>query len=425
MSSLPILIWVTGFALLVAATGRVGAAIAQPAVPLPTPLGIADVPRLARERRAEVVAAKERSFAAEQRPSIVSALEDPMVSPSIDHWPFGMGTADVSVAIEQRFPLSGVRGYRRRAAQADAQRLRSDQDRTILDVELDAVSAFLMLYERRGMIRILEEQRGLAKQLVAATNARYRSGGGPQADVLRAEMELARVEAGFKSVEAETRAAESMLNASLGRPTSLSIPELAYAPPSTEPPALSTVVQAAFEGRPELRAGAAEIGRAEAEIDVMRSMYAPMAMVRVGTAYTMAEGTGAMLMVGISVPLWRSSLRAGVSEAEAMARMARADLEAMRRMTEGQAAVAREELAAARAQLLSLRDDVLPRAKQAVAPSLSGYASGQLPLVAVVEAIRMLWSTQAELLAAETSLGAAWARLGRATGNLEGMLHGR
>ncbi len=401
-----------------------GTAIAQAANDLPTPLRVADIPKLARERRAEVTAARQRALAAEQRPSIVSALEDPMVSPSVDHWPFGMPAADVSLAIEQRFPLSGVRGHRRRAAEAEAQRLRSDEDRTALDVELDAVSAFLMLYERRGMLRILEEQRGLAKQLVAATSARYRSGSGPQADVIRAEIEVARVEASLKSALAETRAAESMLNASLGRPSNLPVPELAHAAISKEPPEGSIVVKAAIDQRPELRAGKAEVGRAEAEIDVMRSMYAPMAMVRAGPAYTMTDGPGAMVMVGISIPLWRDKLRAGVSEAEAMARMARADLEAMQRMTEGQAAAARDEVAAARARFLSLRDDVLPRTRQAIEPSLSGYASGQLPLVSVVEAVRMLWSTQAELLAAEVSLGAAWARLGRATGNLEGMLDG-
>ena len=401
-----------------------GLASAQASVELPSPLRFEDVPALARDRRAEVIAARERAFAAEQRPAIVSALDDPMISPSVDHWPFGMAAADVSLTIEQRFPLSGVRGDRRRVAEAEAKRLRSDEQRTKLDVQLDAVSAFLMLYERRGMLRILEEQRALARQFVSATNARYSSATGAQADVIRAEIEVARIEAGLKTMAAQIKASEAMLNASLGRETGLPIPELTFSSAGSGPPERAVAVNAALAGRPELSAGRSEIARAEAEIDVMKSMYFPMAMVRTGPAYTMNDGFGAMLMVGVSIPLWRDKLSAGVSEAEAMARMARADLAAMQRMTEGQAASAREEVIAARVQFMSLRDDVLPRARQAIAPSLSGYASGQLPLVSVLEASRTLWATQAELLGAEVSLGAAWARLGRATGDLEGMFDG-
>ncbi|MEY4581369.1 MAG: hypothetical protein RL701_6072, partial [Pseudomonadota bacterium] len=37
---------------------------------------------------------------------MVSALEDPMVSPSLDHLPFRLDGASVSLSVEQRFPLS-------------------------------------------------------------------------------------------------------------------------------------------------------------------------------------------------------------------------------------------------------------------------------------------------------------------------------
>ena len=76
-------------------------------------------------------------------------------------------------------------------------------------------------------------------------------------------------------------------------------------------------------------------------------MYAPMAMVRTGPSYTMADGTGWMVMVGVSIPLWRDKLRAGVNEARAMVDMASADLEAMQRMIRGEATLARERVMAA------------------------------------------------------------------------------
>jgi outer membrane protein TolC len=168
---------------------------ARDAEPLPSPLGLEHVLATARARRTEVVAARARARAFAQRPAIVSALEDPMITPSADHLPFRLHGADASLSVEQRFPLSRALGNRRRAAEADAQRASAEADTVALDVELEAASAFLMLDERRGMARILEDQRALAHQLVRAATARYASGAGAQADALRAEIEVARLDA--------------------------------------------------------------------------------------------------------------------------------------------------------------------------------------------------------------------------------------
>jgi outer membrane protein TolC len=130
----------------------------------------------------------------------------------------------------------------------------------------------------------------------------------------------------------------------------------------------------------------------------------------------MADGAGWMVMIGISVPLWRDKRRASVNEASAMADMASADLDAMQRMIRGEAAAARERVAAARERYLALRDGVVPRARQAIAPMLAAYAANQAPLVSIVEATRTLWDAQRDLAMARAELGLAWARLHRATG---------
>jgi hypothetical protein len=108
------------------------AAAAQEQV-LPSPLGLGDVIRLAGERRDEIEAARARTRAGEARPVIVSALADPMMSSSLDHLPFMMGGADVSVTFEQQIPFSGIRRSRRTAALADVDRHRAEAGRTTLD----------------------------------------------------------------------------------------------------------------------------------------------------------------------------------------------------------------------------------------------------------------------------------------------------
>ncbi len=125
------------------------AAWSQANVPLPSPLALGDAIQIAGDRRDEIQAARARTRAGEARPAIVSALADPMISPSLDHLPFMLGGADVSVTVEQQIPLSGLRGHRRASALADVDRLRAETHRTTLDVGVEAASAFLMLQERR------------------------------------------------------------------------------------------------------------------------------------------------------------------------------------------------------------------------------------------------------------------------------------
>ena len=406
--------------LMVTAGMSPGTAAAQDA-PLPSPLNLPEVVRIAGERRDEIQAARARTAASEARPTIVSALPDPMISPSLDHLPFMLNGADVSVTIEQQIPLSGIRRHRRVSALADVDRLRAETRRTTLDVGVEAVNAYLMLQERRRTAALVTEQIAFARDVVGAANARYASGTAPQSDVLRAEVEVARLEATARALVGEVRGAEAMLNTTLAIDADAAVPPLTVLTfPQAVPP--WTTIKSALTSRPELAAGRAEVARADADVLVMRDMFRPMATIRTGPSYTMTDGRGWMAMVGLSLPIWRGKLRAGVAEAQAMRSMAEADLRAMTRMIEGEAAAATGQLQAARDRHAALTTNVLPRARIAIEPAVASYAAGQLPLVSVIETIQALWLVQSDLIAADTQLGLAWARLGRALGSYEAIV---
>lgn len=397
------------------------AATAQSPVALPSPLSLGDVIRLAGERRDEIAAARARVRAGEARPAIVSALADPMVSPSLDHLPLMGGGADVSVTVEQQIPLSRIRQHRRATAVADLERLRAEADRTGLDVGLQAATAFLMVQERRRTQALVVEQRAFAHDVVTAASARYAAGTAPQSDVLRAEVEVARLEAQAVALDGDVRGAEVMLATSLALDADTPVPPLAALTLDRPLPAWPSV-RTALTTRPELLAGRAEVARAVAEVAVMRDMFRPMATIRSGPSYTMADGKGWMAMVGLSLPIWRDKLRAGVAEAQAMRVMTEADVRAMARMIEGEAAVAVAQVQAAGNRQRALTGNVLPRARMAIDPAVAGYTAGQLPLVSVLEAIQALWLVQGDVIAADVELGLAWVRLGRALGSYEGVL---
>jgi cobalt-zinc-cadmium efflux system outer membrane protein len=398
---------------------RAQSSVTEAASPLPSPLRIEQLVELATLKRAELQAARSRKSAAEQRTIVVAALDDPMVMPSLDHLPFMLHGADASFVVEQRFPLSRLLRNRERSAQADARGLGADVKRVGLDVVLEAVSAYWMLYEQRAMLQVIREQLGLARILVSAAASRYGAGTAIQPDVLRAEIEVARLQGAERAVAALVRSAEAMLNMSFARAADAPVPELAQEPLAAEPPPFPWLLEHALARRPELVAGQEEIRHAEAEVEVMRSMIRPMAFARAGPAYTMANGWGFMAMVGMSVPIFRHKNRAIVAEARNMTDMARADLNAMRNMLQGTVAKTRQDVLAARARALALRDDVLPRSRVAADAVLAAYSAGTVPMVSTLDAARALWNAQQEQVMAEVELGVAWARLARAIGGFE------
>lgn len=383
---------------------------------LPSPLKPDDVLSYARGHRAEITAAKARAAAALQVAKIVTALPDPMVMVSVDHLPFKLDGINASFMVQQEFPLSGILGARGRAAEADGRAFAADAKTVSLDVEYQALGTYLMLVELQRMAAIVDEQITIARQIVAVTRARLAGAEGGAADVLRAELDVSRLDGERKTLAADTNGAAGMLDAALGRAITGTVPTCALVAPAADPPALTTLVTRAMDKRPEVTAMKERIARASSQVDVMNAMYTPMAFVRVGTAYTMSDGPGVMLLVGVTVPLWREKLGAGVSEAKSMAAMAGAELAAMKTMIEGDLAGAREAVVAARIRLETARDKLVPLAKRTVELMIVNYGTGQTPLVSVLDAVRVFREVRMEEAVADVRLSAAWARLGRAAG---------
>jgi len=386
---------------------------------LPSPLHADDVLTYARTHRAEIVVAKAKVAAAVEKPKVVSALPDPMVMASIDHLPFKLMGVDYSVMVQQDFPLSGILGKKKEGALAEVNVANADAKRVSLDVEYEALRVYLMLIELERMVVVIDEQIALSRQAMAAARARLEASVGNPADVVRAQVDVARLEGERKAIDSEIASAKAMLNAALGRPIDGAIPKCDLSLPDADPPLLANLVKVALEKRPELSTMKARVDVAQADVKVMQAMYTPMAFVRIGGAYKMEEGAGAMLMVGVSIPIFREKLNAGVAGAKAMVSMADADVAAMKKMIEGEVGSARELVIASRTRLSTAREKVTSLAKQALSLMLASYGGGQSPLVSVLDAQRTLFEVRLEEVAAEVKVALAWARLGRATGVLK------
>ncbi|MDQ1812353.1 TolC family protein [Massilia sp. CCM 9210] len=229
-----------------------------------------DALAVARASRAEMRVAAARVDAARQRPIIVSALDDPIIAPSIDHKPVDpMMKTDRSITFEQSFPLSRVRSHRRRAAEADVDRYQGEGGKTALKIDAEVAQAFFMLNERRKVVEILGRQTTLAQELVKLAAARHGVGAATQADVLRMEIEQARLKSRLALTGADLRAAEAMFNTALGQEPYRPVPSLqmqGVLDGIVAIPDLDASLEVALLRRPELRISQAEIRRARARL---------------------------------------------------------------------------------------------------------------------------------------------------------------
>jgi cobalt-zinc-cadmium efflux system outer membrane protein len=415
---------VYGVAFAVAWTAAAAAdpgSVASPAASSPAAptLRLETVVREARSRRREIAAAIARASAADAVPARAASLPDPMVIGSIDHLPAMLHGVDYSFMVEQAFPLSGVLGARARAARAEAAALRTDVGRSSLDVETDAALAFAMVAEAQGMRLVTRDQLGLSRTVVELTRARLAGADASAADVVRAEVDVQRLVADADALDAEAEGAGAMLQAAMGRAPRAEPPACDLSSPEGAPLPAARLVERALAGRPELGVMRARTVAARADVEVMESMYAPMAVARLGAAYTMTDGPGLMTAFGISVPLWRGSLAAGVTEAEQMVRMTDAEVAAMAQMIQGEVGATRARVLGLQGRRNALETRLLPLAKTSLDLSLTGYAGGQLPLVSVVDAARALREVRMQLVQVRAQLLVSWIRLGRAVGTLE------
>ena len=337
----------------------------------------------------------------------------------LEHLPLSLMGANYSVQLQQDFPLSAVRGRREEVALREAEASRAKTAVASLDVEAAAARSFLMLVEAQRMQVVVSGLKKVATQIHSAVQARVSTGQGSLGESVRAEVEVARLQGELEALEREVAGAWAMAEASMGHATAgATIPLAVLQTPTQNPQEVSALLSTAIELRPELAQMRAMREAARANIGVMGSMYFPMAFVRVGAAHTMSDGPGAMAMAGLTLPLWREKLGAGVAEARAMDAMAAAELDAMQTMIAGEVGAGRERVLGARARYLATRDRVAPLSRQAVELALNSYMAGQQPLVSVLDALRTQGDVQMSSVRAEVQLALAWVELSRATGKI-------
>ena len=319
------------------------------------------------------------------------------------------------VQVMQMVPLPGKLAAMTAAARGRATAAGARADEVRLEARAAAAMAFLERWGAERQAALAEETRRLLEDAAGVATAMYKVGDGRQADVLRAQVEVARMEEMAVRMRAMSATALARLAAVVDTPSVVvaAAPRVPLPPDSL--PAPEALAAQAVLARPMLRAGTAEVEAAEAQARLAdRERWPdPQVGVQYATRGTpMGVERMGSLMVGATIPLWaRARQHRMREEAGAMRTMAEADVAAMRAETRGRVAEAHTAIASSRRLVALYRSAVLPQAEAAAQSALAAYRAGAVDFMTVVENRMTVNTYRQQLVALEVTELAAWVEL--------------
>ena len=331
----------------------------------------------------------------------------------------GLGLDDVlgmnQIQLMQMIPIAGKLGLAAQVERARTAAAGARAEDTRWEERARSAMAFYELYQTDQSIAVARETQRLLRDLVSTTSTMYAVGEGRQPDVLRAQVELARMTEDVVRMEAMRAGAAAQLNAVLDRPAESAVPSPALPSLLAELPSRDSLERLALAHRPMLRAGGEDVHAAEAaERLAGREIWPDLTL---GVQYgwrPMEGGTDHMvsLMLGFRLPIWAGSRQLAMRrETRAMRDMAAADLAAMAATTRGRVAELDAEVHRDRTLLQLYRTTVLPQAGATVGSALTSYRVGGVDFMTLLDARMSENRYRQEIARLEADLGRAIAEL--------------
>lgn len=399
-------------------------------------LDLAQAIAIARAQNPRIAAASAGVRAAGARIGPAGALADPTVTLGAMNYmlpalsPRGDPMTMNQLTVMQMLPINGTLRLRRSAARSDSAGTALRRDALALDVEHEVRTRYWELYHTDRALETMGTTLGALRDLVGIATAMYAVGSTSQADVVRAQLAVTRMQQDIADMALQRFTAAAALNGLLGRDPEARIalrPGVAHEMHGGEVMALEmpplpptdSLVAWADTGNRELAALRTGVSAARANEEAARRMLIPD--LTVGLSYGQRTGSNDVVsaMFGISVPVFARSRQLRMrDESRAMREMAEDEVAAMRLSVRTELVTARAGAETARHQVAIYTGTLVPQAEAAYEASLAAYRVGRVDFMAVLDAQMALLMYEHDAHRFESMYGTAIADIDRLTGRL-------
>ena len=327
------------------------------------------------------------------------------------------GPQEMRFSAAQTFPWKGKLDLKGRIAQqeAEVESQRYEAARRSLIFEVKA--AYYDCYFLERAIAVTEGNLRLLAHLEEVGRTRYRGGTGEHAPVLKAQVELGRLEDQLRSLRQQRRPAAARLNAALGRAVTAPIAvsdSLPMAALDLDEEALKARLQAA---NPTLQMRHTQARAQSLGVELAGKQFYPDLTVSFDYIHIGDRGANPLMaMATLNLPLWRSSYEAGERAAKLSHQAALQGVadEKNRLAAELELALYKQRDAQSRSALY--RDSLLPKAEQALNVTQRAFAADRSDFLAVIDAQRTLLEFQLAYERARTDQALHWAEIEKLVG---------
>ena len=344
----------------------------------------------------EIQVAKRSYEAASARIWQAASLEDPMIELGYDKiYADRALTGDPmkTYTLSQDIPFPTKLYLRAKIASKVAKMAYENYKAKEREVIAKLKSAYSELYLVYKSIEIAEEQKGILQQFSGTATTRYSTGQGTQADALKAQLELAKIDNQLIMLEQKRLTAQARISVlinkdpkeELGRPT-------AENPVASLQP-LESYYMIARQNNPELKAYHYAIERGKAAYDLSINEMMPDFRVKfqqmvLRDRFDDKAWAG---MLGVTVPLWFFQKQAfGIKEMRSELEAVKAEYRTKENMVLFDLRDAYARADANRKVVELYETSFIPQADETLKATIKGYESGKADLLTVLDSQRML-----------------------------------
>ena len=293
------------------------------------------------------------------------------------------------IQLTQMIPVAGKLGLAGKVAAARAAAARDRADDVQWDVRSRVAMAFYDLYQADRSLAVGTNTRRLLQNIAQTAQTMYAVGEGRQPDVLRANVEVARMTEDIIRMQTMRASMVARLNATMARDAVAADTRPALPAFPSDIPPLDTLQRMAETHRPVLQAGEQDVlASLAAERLARREIWPDL---QVGVQYgrqslpTGIQNMGS-LMIGATLPIFARSRQLKMrDEAAAMREEAEADLTAMRAETRGRVGELYADFVRARKLSALYRNTILPQAGATVTASFAAYRVGEVNFMTLLD----------------------------------------
>jgi len=403
----------------VAAWGMVQAATAEPTAPGRTrAITLEEAVTRALDASATIKSRDELVGGAEAGVRQSGVLPNPEIEAELENFagsgPFNsLDEAELTLGVLQRIEPSGKRDGRVAVAKADRDIAAIERDKARLDIALEARRAYFEVCAAVALLDAAQARLTAATQVEAMAVRRVRAARDPITVKLRAEIQSAEARGARDRAVLSLDAAKRKLASLWGDPSEVFTADTSalFAVPAANVAALP-------DAPPDLKASEAAARRAASRVALENANAG--SDVSVGLGVRRFENGGDLAgVVSVSVPLAIfDSNQGNIERAAAERRAADLDVIEARRTLDRDALALQSEITRSRAEAITIRSELLPRAEEALRAARRGYDQGAFSYLELSESQRTLNELRTREVEVLRDLHFALAALDRLSGRI-------